>query len=65
MKPEDTRRVVVDTTVQPKNVMFPTDAKLINRARAILVRLARKVGIGLRQSYMACCRCHGHRVRVV
>jgi IS5 family transposase len=51
MKPEDTRRVVVDTTVQPKNVMFPTDAKLINRAREILVRLARKVGIDLRQSY--------------
>ena len=28
MKPSDTRRVIVDTTVQPKNVMFPTDAKL-------------------------------------
>lgn len=26
MKPQDTRRVIVDTTVQPKNVMFPTDA---------------------------------------
>jgi IS5 family transposase len=51
MKPQDTRRVIVDTTVQPKNVMFPTDAKLINRAREILVRLARKVGIDLRQSY--------------
>ena len=51
MKPSDTRRVIVDTTVQPKNVMFPTDAKLINRAREILLRLARKVGIDLRQSY--------------
>ena len=51
MKPEDTRRVIVDTTVQPKNVMFPTDAKLINRARETLVRLARKAGIDLRQSY--------------
>ena len=51
MKPEDTRRVIVDTTVQPKNVMFPTDAKLINRAREMLVRLAKKVGIDLRQSY--------------
>ena len=51
MKPEDTRRVIVDTTVQPKNVMFPTDAKLINRAREKLVRLAKKVGIDLRQSY--------------
>jgi IS5 family transposase len=51
MKPSDTRRVIVDTTVQPKNVIFPTDAKLINRARETLVRLARKVGIDLRQSY--------------
>jgi IS5 family transposase len=51
MKPEDTRRVIVDTTVQPKNVMFPTDAKLINRAREILVRLAKQVGLDLRQSY--------------
>jgi transposase, IS5 family len=51
MKPSDTRRVVIDTTVQPKNVMFPTDAKLINRARERLVSLARRVGIDLRQSY--------------
>ncbi len=49
MKPSDTRRVIVDTTVQPKNVMFPTDAKLINRAREKLVSLARRVGIDLRQ----------------
>src|ERR1700731_4004952 len=33
MKPRDLARVVVDTTVQPKAVMFPTDAKLLNRAR--------------------------------
>jgi IS5 family transposase len=52
MKPQDTRRIIVDTTVQPKNVMFPTDAKLINRARERLVRLANKVGLDLRQSYV-------------
>ena len=51
MKPSDLSRVIVDTTVQPKNVMFPTDAKLLNRAREILVRLAKKSGVGLRQSY--------------
>ena len=44
-------RVIVDTTVQPKNVMFPTDAKLLNRARERLVRLAKKHGVELRQSY--------------
>lgn len=52
MKPQDTRRIIVDTTVQPKNVMFPTDAKLIDRARERLVRLARKTGLELRQSYV-------------
>jgi IS5 family transposase len=52
MKPADTRRVIVDTTVQPKNVMFPTDAKLIHRAREWLVRLAKKAGLDLRQSYV-------------
>jgi IS5 family transposase len=51
MKPSDTRRVIIDTTVQPKNVMFPTDAKLLNRAREKLVSLAKKVGVDLRQSY--------------
>ena len=52
MKPQDTRRVIVDTTVQPKNVMFPTDAKLVHRARERLVRLAKRVGLDLRQSYV-------------
>lgn len=52
MQPQDTRRVIVDTTVQPKNVMFPTDAKLLHRARERLVRLAKKAGLTLRQSYI-------------
>jgi IS5 family transposase len=34
--------VIVDTTVQPKNVTFPTDAKLLNRAREKLVQLAQR-----------------------
>jgi len=52
MKPQDTRQVIVDTTVQPKNIMFPTDAKLIHRARERLVRLAKKMGLDLRQTYI-------------
>ena len=51
IKPKDLNRVIVDTTVQPKNVMFPTDARLLNRAREILVRLAQNHGVKLRQSY--------------
>ena len=50
-KPADFARVIVDTTVQPKAVAFPTDAKLMHRARGRLVRLARKHGVTLRQSY--------------
>src|ERR1019366_2196881 len=51
MKPGDLARVIGDTTVQPKNVTFPTDAKLLNRAREKLVRLAQRHGVDLRQSY--------------
>jgi IS5 family transposase len=51
MKPGDLARVIVDTTVQPKNITFPTDAKLLNRAREKLVKLAKKCGVELRQSY--------------
>ncbi|MDA9535318.1 hypothetical protein ACVWW6_008930 [Bradyrhizobium sp. USDA 3311] len=36
IKPSDLNRVMVDTTVQSKNVMFPTDARLLNRAREII-----------------------------
>ena len=52
IKPSELSRVIVDTTVQPRNVMFPTDARLLNRAREILVRLAGKHGVNLRQSYV-------------
>jgi IS5 family transposase len=51
IKPSELSRVIVDTTVQPKNVTFPTDAKLLNRAREKLVRLAKIHGVDLRQSY--------------
>lgn len=44
-------RVNVDTTVQEKAIAFPTDARLYHKARRILVKLARKSNINLRQSY--------------
>jgi IS5 family transposase len=52
LKPSDLSRVVADTTVQPKNVTFPTEAKLTNRAREKLVKLAKQMGVVLRQSYV-------------
>jgi IS5 family transposase len=51
MKPGDLARVIVDTTVQPKSITFPTDAKLLNRTREKLVKLAKKLGVDLRRSY--------------
>ena len=44
-------RVNVDTTVQEKAVAFPTDARLYQKSRRILVKLSKKIGIDLRRSY--------------
>ena len=46
----DLARVTVDTTVQPKNVTFPTDAKLLETAILRLGKLAHEQGVPLRQS---------------
>ena len=43
--------VVVDTTVQEKAVAYPTDARLYHVCRGKLVKLAKRFGVGLRQSY--------------
>jgi IS5 family transposase len=51
VKPASLERVTVDTTVQPKAIAFPLDSRLYHRGREILVRLAAKHGIRLRQSY--------------
>jgi IS5 family transposase len=48
----DLARVTVDTTVQPKNVTFPTDAKLLVTAINKLGELAKERGVKLRQSYV-------------
>ena len=48
---KDLKKVIVDTTVMPKNIEFPTDSKLLGKARERLVKLAAKNGIALRQNY--------------
>jgi IS5 family transposase len=48
----DLERVVVDTTVQPKAVAHPTDARLCHRALDKLIDLARRHDVRLRQSYV-------------
>jgi IS5 family transposase len=44
-------QVAVDTTVMEKAIAHPTDSRLLERARAQLVDLAREAGVDLRQSY--------------
>ncbi len=51
LKKRDLARVTVDTTVQPKAVTFPTDAKLLETAIQQLGKLAKARGVKLRQSY--------------
>lgn len=52
LKKSDLARVTVDTTVMPKNVAFPTDAKLLQTAIRQLGKLAKNHGVMLRQSYI-------------
>jgi IS5 family transposase len=51
VKPHQLKRVNVDTTVQEKEIRFPTDARLYDRARQRLVDHAKERGIHLRQNY--------------
>jgi IS5 family transposase len=51
VKPQSLGRVSVDTTVQPKAIAHPLDSRLYHRGREILVRLARRHSVPLRQSY--------------
>lgn len=45
------KEVLVDTTVQEKNITFPTDTKLYNRIIHQCVKIADEEGLVLRQSY--------------
>jgi IS5 family transposase len=48
----DLQQINVDTTVQEKNVTYPTDSKLLYKAVVKLVAAAKSRGIWLRQSYL-------------
>lgn len=52
LKPSHLTEVIVDTTVQEKNITHPTDAKLLYKMRELLVQAAQGRGIELRQSYV-------------
>ncbi|HNF64102.1 MAG TPA: IS5 family transposase, partial [Rhodocyclaceae bacterium] len=44
-------RVIVDTTVQEKAIAHPTDARLLDVARRLIVRHAKRAGIALKMTY--------------
>lgn len=50
-KVKKAKEVIVDTTVQEKNITFPTDAKLYKKIIEKCNRIAKSCGIKLRQSY--------------
>jgi IS5 family transposase len=49
--PVEFERVIVDTAVQEKAIAYPTDSRPLEVARARLVRLAQRAGLGLKQTY--------------
>ena len=51
VKPYQLKRINIDTTVQEKDIRFPTDARLYDRARQRLVIAAKERGIPIRQNY--------------
>ncbi len=58
------KRIAVDATVMEKAIAHPTDARLYERARALLVGLAKEAEVDLRQSYAPCSAtgCPGRRL---
>ena len=51
IRPAQLKRLNADTTVQTKAIRFPTDARLYNRCRERLVKMARQQGLVIKQSY--------------
>lgn len=52
LKRSELTHVNIDTTVQEKAIAFPTDARLYHKAREVLVKEAKHLGIELRQTYV-------------
>jgi len=51
-KASEEKQVIIDTTVQEKNVTYPTDGKLAIKMIHQLLRIAKKEQIPLRRTYM-------------
>ena len=51
VKKQSFDKIIIDTTVMEKAVAYPTDSRLLERGRQHLVKLAKNLGITLRQNY--------------
>lgn len=51
VRKNDLQRVIVDTTVQEKAIAHPSDSRLLEVARAKIVRLAQRAGIRLKLTH--------------
>jgi IS5 family transposase len=51
ISPSSLKNVIVDTTVMPKNICYPTDSKLYFKGINTLVKAAKNFHIPLRQTY--------------
>ena len=74
VKKSSLKNVIVDTTVMPKNITYPTDAKLYLKGIITLVRMAKNHSIELRQTYTfvskkalrkACSYSHARQIAVL
>lgn len=52
VKAKDFERVTVDTTAQEKNIRFPTDARLLDRARERVIATGEMLGIKFCRNYV-------------
>ena len=52
LKPKSINYTVIDSTVQEKNIAYPTDARLYYKGIVLLAKLAKRLGIKQRQSYV-------------
>jgi IS5 family transposase len=59
----EVKEVRIDTTVQEKNITFPTDRKLIEKVIEYCKRIAKKEGIKLRRTYKIEIRKLKHQLR--
>ncbi len=57
VRPSSLERISVDTTVQPKAITHPTNAKLYLKALLALVRQAKTCGLKLRQAHTRLAKC--------